>query len=390
MTELVSVMIESKNPGLVKTLEKIVAGVQGFRLMRENGHSKVDLLIYDIGADITKDLEHVQMLMNMGKTDAVFLTSENSDPSVLMQAIRIGAKEFISQPVDPDELRQALGRLRKTLDTDPARRPGEVFTFMGSKGGVGTTTVAVNLAVALQQRHAGAVALVDMNLLFGEIPLFLNFKPQHTWAEIAKNITRLDDAFLNDVLFEHSTGIHVLPSPSMFNNTDASTPQLFMRILSHMRQMFDYIIIDGGNSLSDMSLKTLEVSNRVFLISLLSLPCLSNTGKLLRSFEAWGYPPRDCTDIIINRHIKDSEISIQDAEKSINKKIFWKIPNDYASTMSAINQGIPLSEVDLKTAITRSFCDFAGELAPGGVAHKKIENEFFKKLWLLKPMFGGV
>ena len=390
MTELVSVMIESKNPGLVKTLEKIVAGVQGFRLMRENGHSKVDLLIYDIGADITKDLEQVQMLMNMGMTGAVFLTSENSDPSVLMQAIRIGAKEFISQPVNPDELRQALGRMRKQLDTDPARRPGEVFTFMGCKGGVGTTTVAVNLAVALQQRHAGAVALVDMNLLFGEIPLFLNFKPQHTWAEIAKNITRLDDAFLNDVLFEHSTGIHVLPSPSMFNNSDVSSPQLFMRILSHMRQMFDYIIIDGGNSLSDMSLKTLEVSNRVFLVSLLSLPCLSNTGKLLRSFETWGYPPRDCTDIIINRHIKDSEISIQDAEKSINKKIFWKIPNDYASTMSAINQGIPLSEVDLKTAITRSFCDFAGELAPGGVAHKKIENEFFKKLWLLKPMFGGV
>ena len=390
MAELVSVMIESKNPALVKALEKVITGVQGFRLMRDKGHSKIDLLIYDIGADIGKDFDHVQLLINMGKTGEIFLTSENSDPAVLMQAIRIGAKEFISQPINPDELSQALGRLRKRLNTDPARQPGEVFTFMGCKGGVGTTTVAVNLAVALQQQSVRKVALVDMNLLFGEIPLFLNFKPQHTWAEIAKNITRLDDAFLSDSLFAHSTGIRVLPSPSMFNNLDVSTPQLFMRILGHMRQMFDYIIIDGGNSLSEMSLKTLEVSNRVFLISLLSLPCLSNTGKLLSSFETWGYPPRDCTDIVINRYMKDSEISTLDAEKSLNKKIFWKIPNDYPSTMSAINQGIPLAEVDLKTAISTSFCDLAHEIAPVDGVHKKKEKEFFKKLRFLKPMFGGV
>ena len=391
MAETLSVKIETQNQLLGKTIEKIVCSVEGFRVRRENGNGKVELLIYDIGGDIGKDFEQVQLLMSLGKTGAVFLTSANSDPAVLMQAIRIGAREFISQPLNPDELRQALERLKKKLDTAADRHPGEVITLMGCKGGVGTTTVAVNLAVALQQQCNGSsVALVDMNLLFGEVPLFLNFKPNYTWAEIAKNISRLDDSFLADILFEHASGIHVLPSPSMFNCTDVATPQIFMRILSHMRRMFDYIIIDGGHSLSDMTLKTLEVSHRVFLVSLLSLPCLSNTGKLLRSFETWGYPPQDSTDIIINRYIRDSEISIRDAEKSLNRKIFWEIPNDYASTMSAINQGIPLPDVAAKSAVTKSFSDLAQELAPGDCGHKEIEKEFFKKLRLLKPMFGGV
>ncbi len=391
MAEILSVRIETKNQALAKTLEKVICSIDGFMVKRENGHTRVDLLICDIGEESGRDLEKVKILMSMGKVGAVFLTSSNADPAVLMQAIRLGAREFISQPVNEAELREVLGRLLKTMTSVTPRQPGDVITLMGCKGGVGTTTIAVNLAVSLQQqRHVKGVALIDLNLLFGEVPLFLNFKPKYTWAEIVKNISRLDDSFLNDILFAHSSGIHVLPSPNMLRCSDVSAPEIFMRILSHMRRMFDFIIIDGGNSVSDMTLKTLEVSNRVFLISLLSLPCLSNTTKLLRSFEAWGYPPRESTDIVINRFIRDSEITIADAEKSTGKKIFWKIPNDYASTMSAINQGIPLPDVAARNAVTKNFWELARALAPGDAGNKEMEKEFFRKLRLLKPMFGGI
>jgi pilus assembly protein CpaE len=372
-----------------KALEKVIASVDGFVVRRGNGHEKADLLIYDIGQDYGRDLEQAQLLMNLGMADTVFLTSAIADPAVLMQAIRIGAREFISQPVNAGELREILLRLRKNLDSATARLPGDVITFMGSKGGVGTTTVAVNLAVSLQRQSVRGVALVDMNLLFGEVPLFLNFKPKYTWAEIAKNISRLDDSFLTDVLFAHSSGIHVLPSPNMLKSADVAIPDMFMRILSHMRRMFDFIVIDGGNALGDLTQKTLEVSNRAFLVSLLSLPCLSNTAKLLRTFEAWGYPPRSATDIIINRHIRDSEISIGDAEKSTGRKIFWKIPNDYGTTMSAINQGVPLPELAPKSPVTRSFCELARELAPADEQSREMEKVFFRKLRILKPMFKG-
>jgi pilus assembly protein CpaE len=227
-----------------------------------------------------------------------------------------------------------------------------------------------------------------MHLLFGEIPLFLNFTPKYTWAEIAKNMSRLDDAYLASILFEHPSGLHVLPAPNFFNSADIVTPQVFLQILGHLRGLYDHIIIDAGHSLSDIIAKTLEASTRVFLISLLSLPCLSNTGKLLRSFEAWGYPRRDSTDVLINRYVK-TEISLQDGEKGINKKIFWKIPNDYESATRAVNQGTPLCDSAPKAAVTRSFSGLAGMLAPGNEAGRKSERVFFKKLRILKPMFKG-
>ena len=216
MAEILSVRIETKNQALAKTLEKVICSIDGFMVKRENGHTRVDLLICDIGEESGRDLEKVKILMSMGKVGAVFLTSSNADPAVLMQAIRLGAREFISQPVNEAELREVLGRLLKTMTSVTPRQPGDVITLMGCKGGVGTTTIAVNLAVSLQQqRHVKGVALIDLNLLFGEVPLFLNFKPKYTWAEIVKNISRLDDSFLNDILFAHSSGIHVLPSPNM-------------------------------------------------------------------------------------------------------------------------------------------------------------------------------
>jgi pilus assembly protein CpaE len=303
-----------------------------------------------------------------------------------MQAIRIGAKEFFNQPVNMDELREAFQRLHiKT-----SKRLGEVYTFMGCKGGVGTTSVAVNLAVALKELQQDAsVALVDMNLVFGDIPLFLNFKHKYTWVEIAKHINRMDDVFLSDNLFEHSSGIHVLPSPSGLNGTEGVTPQIFIRILSHMRRLFDYILIDTGHSFSEINMKTLENSSRVFLVSLLSLPCLSNTTKILSAFDVCGFPSRQNTHFIINRYIPNSAISIQDCEKSINKKVLWKFPNDYAMTMSAINQGLPLNKVDGKSAITKSFHALAQELVPPDPGQSVRTAAPFKKLSRLTSIFRG-
>jgi len=156
-----------------------------------------------------------------------------------------------------------------------------------------------------------------------------------------------------------------------------------------MRRLFDFIVIDIGHSFSDMNRKTLEISNHVFVVSLLSLPCLSNTGKLLASFEAWGYPSRQNTHVIINRHIPHSEISIQECEKNINKKVFWKLPNDYALTMSAINQGIPLCDVDGKAAVTKSFSGFAQKLMPADAQDSAGAGISFKKMPILKSLFRG-
>jgi pilus assembly protein CpaE len=143
------------------------------------------------------------------------------------------------------------------------------------------------------------------------------------------------------------------------------------RLLMVMIRMFDYVIVDGGQSLGDISLKILQLSDSVLLISVLSLPCLSNTNKLLRTFSDLGYPPEENIKVVINRYLKKSDISIKDAEISLEKKIFWTIPNDYQTTVTATNRGKALSQFAPREEITRNFRNLAAEMGPDSEKKEK-------------------
>jgi pilus assembly protein CpaE len=293
-----------------------------------------------------------------------------------MQAMRSGVKEFLSHPLDVTEVKEALERFKKRQEQSDSSivsiKPGHVINVVGTKGGVGTTTVAVNLAVSLAERKdVKSVALIDLNMLFGEVPLFLEIDPKHDLSALTNQISRLDSTFLMSILSKSSTGVHVLPSPRHFNSNESLDPKMMDRILELMTRMFDFIVIDGGQPLNQMSLKLLATSDTVLLVSVLTLPCLSNTDKLLRSLLTLGYPVDKLIKVVINRYLKNSEIALNDAEDAINKKIFWTIPNDYRTTLSAINQGKPLAQIAQKAAITKNFVELADRMVLGEAKEEK-------------------
>jgi pilus assembly protein CpaE len=208
------------------------------------------------------------------------------------------------------------------------------------------------------------VALVDMNLLFGEVPVFLNLESAaFHWGEILKDISRLDSAYLMSILSKHASGLYVLPSPGELNgfNINGASSDID-KLFTFMQSMFDFVVIDGGHSVDNTSLKGLGVTNTVFLVTELSLPCLTNIKKLLWKFQQLGYPKEDDTKVIVNRYHKRSLIQPNDAEKSIKKRIQWCIPNDYSVVTSAINQGKPIAEVERDAEISKSFRDLALEI----------------------------
>jgi pilus assembly protein CpaE len=153
--------------------------------------------------------------------------------------------------------------------------------------------------------------------------------------------------------------MYILPSPTGLDGMGVSTPNFIERILDLMRQVFDFIVIDGGQSLDDVSLKILEMSDFIFLVAILSLPCLTNVKRLLRTFEKLGYPRNEQVRIIINRYHKKSLISLKDAEAALNQKIFGLIDNDYPSTMSAINQGKTLDLITPGAEVTKNIKSLA-------------------------------
>ncbi len=135
--------------------------------------------------------------------------------------------------------------------------------------------VAANLAVGLAQNGAEhAVALLDMNLLFGEVPLFLDIRPKYHWAAVAESITRVDRSYLLNALTRHSSGLYVLSSPSKLNGHGRIAPEAVGRLLLKLRETFDFVVIDTGQRIDELSARTLEISDTILLVSILSLPCL--------------------------------------------------------------------------------------------------------------------
>ena len=345
---IIRIRLPIRNQGVKKGFEEIIAAAEGYQVQSPDNKHRPDLLIFEVGTDTEKEFRVIESLLNSNSVGEVFLTSENTEQSVLRNAMRIGAKECFSQPLEKQEVRRALERFktrRKKSGHQKDVKSGQIIDVIGSKGGVGATTIAVNLAVSIAEtKKAQSVALVDMNMLFGDIPIFLALKPNYHWGEITKDIGRLDATFLMNILSKHSSGVHVLPSPSHLNGDRAVTPETIEHLLSLMQGMFDFVVIDGGQSLNKTSLRILEMSDDVLLVSLLRLPYLANTNKLLTSFANFQYLPKERIKIVINRYLKKSQVSLKDAEDAVNRKIFWTIPNDYKTTMSAINQGKALPQ----------------------------------------------
>ncbi len=361
---IISIRLEISNKNIKEEFKQVISSLNGYRIYNSDNPGYSDLLIQEIGDNIEKEFQFVHSLKESGMVKEFFLTSTHTEHEIIIQALRAGAKELFTQTINREEIKAALLKVEKHINNVNINhnnlRRGKIINAFGSKGGVGTTTVAVNLAASLNElEDVKSVALMDMNLLFGEIPLFLDVNTVLNWGEMVKNISRVDTTYLKSALTKHSTGVHVLPSPSGLDGVNLATPDIIEHLLGLMRNEYDFIVIDNGQSIDDISLKILELSDMVLLVSILSLPSLVNIKRLLETCSDLGHRQENKVKVIINRYHKKSEISVKEAEEATGKKISWFIPNDYHTTMSAINQGKVLSSVTKKAKIVKNFRNLA-------------------------------
>ncbi len=369
MTEnTISIRLGIRNEKTRKDLEEIISAEEGFSLLRRHD-DPCDLLILETENE-TEDFHLIQDLQSSGKVKEVFLTSPLLEPDLLLQAMRAGVKEFFSQPIKKEEVRTGLLKFRERRGALPEKytekKKGKIIHFIGSKGGVGTTTIAVNLAASLSEANGSSVALIDMSLPFGQIPIFLNTESGFNRGEVLRDISRVDETFLMGVLSKHRSGVYVMPSPSSLEDVSVETPEVIERLLNLMRNRFDFILVDGGQRLDDVSLRILQMSETVFMVTVLNLPCLTNAKKLLWTFQKLGFPRRETIRIIANRYQKKSSISLKEAEEAVSEKINWLVTNDYHLTMSAINQGKTISEVESGSEVGKSLRELAGTFFSNG------------------------
>ena len=365
--EMVSIKLDIKNPKVKEDFERVIESLDDCRIkgLKDPGHT--DILILELGKDVEKGFELVASLLSSGVVAEIFLTAHHADSQLLLHGMRTGVREFFQQPIQATEVKQALVNFKekKAQAKQQCDKHGQIIAVIGSKGGTGTTTIAVNVATSLaSQSYDQSVALVDLNRMFGEIPLFLGFEPTYNWGDIVRNISRLDPTYLMSIMYKHPSGVFLLPSPSQLVEDSLASPEIIAQVLKMMEGLFDFIIIDCGHSFDGVFLKVIEMSQTVLLVTILSLPCLANTRKLLTSFNTLGYPPQESVRVVVNRYLKNLDISLTEAEKVINGKVHVTLPNDYKTAMSSINQGKPLLEFAGKSPLTRSIHLLAGGFLP--------------------------
>jgi len=385
-----TIKVAVKSPGIAGDLKEIIASVPGFRVL-PHIHSpgepeayECDLLIMELGGEPQKEFRLVQALQSSHPASEIFLTSERTESEILLGALRAGAREFLPHPLKRDEVRSSLMRFKERRAAaargGEQQKKGKLFCVMGGKGGVGTTTLAVNIAATFGALNGKRpISLVDANLLLGEVPLFMDIKSAFHWGEIARDIARLDSAYLLSVLSKHASGVHVLPGPTRIDAIEGATPEVFETLFEHMRSTFETTVADCGHSLNDMVLKLLEICDTLLLVGVLSIPCIINLKRLCEIFERLGYPEPERVKVIVNRYQKKSMISLDEAEKSLGRKVFWTVPNDYYGTMNSINQGRVLAAFGRRTAVGESIRELASVFMKGKDGERERGN-FLKKL----------
>ncbi|MCG8587305.1 MAG: AAA family ATPase, partial [Pirellulales bacterium] len=287
-----------------------------------------------------------------------------SDGDLILKAMRAGAKEFLSQPVQLDDLVRAVERIseRPTNRGDAKSRGCSLIAVAGATGGVGSTSLAVNLGCAIAEMEQQSAVLVDLDMCLGDADVFLDTIPEYTIVDVAQNVARLDITLLKRSLTKHSSGLYLLPRPVQLEDVGTVTPDDLTRVVGLMKATFSHVLLDLSKSYSPLDMIAMQQADHVLLITQLDLPSLRNVVRLMMSFgEIDGL--KEKVKVIVNRTgLQDSQISMKKAEETIGTEFYHRLPNDYRVMIEVRNNGVPLVEQAPKAAITHSIRDLAAKL----------------------------
>jgi pilus assembly protein CpaE len=355
--ESITVGLQVENEELRLELAAFFATQAGYRFQSSEDTELPQLVIIDMDTDQTKTFARLQAIRSASPSTAIFVTASSIDTQVLLNVLRAGVQEFLPQPLQKEDLGHALERFEaRDKDSQPLpNKKGKLINVLGSKGGVGTTTIAVNLAVSLREINPHkSVVLVDLNLQCGDVALFLDIEPTHTFADIMSDPSRLDETFVTSTLSRHASGLYFLPSAERMEEMSELTLESLDRSLELLQSLFDYVILDSGHMLDDIAMTTLNRPSTLLLVSTLMLPVVRHTKRLVTFLSELNFPA-ESIKMIVNRYKSKYEISLRDFEDSLQQKPFCIIPNDYVTVSTSINKGKALSSIHKRAKITKSI-----------------------------------
>jgi pilus assembly protein CpaE len=344
-----------------------------------------DIALMDINMPGLDGISAVEAITQEAPGVQVIMMSVQSESDYLRRSMLAGARDFLTKPFTSDELISTIRRVNRMGQQRAASLPqqamqvmpggkrgampmqmlapapeGSVIVVYGPKGGVGASTIAVNLAVAMLRNEA-KVALIDASLQYGSIDVLLNLHATRSIADISQTINDLDSDLISTVIAPHPTGIKALLAPTRPELADLVQPDHMQRIVDQMKQDFDYIVIDTPSTLSDLVLTTLDLADRIVLLTVADVPSIKNTRTFFQVTEALGYPANK-TLLVLNHFEPRNPITAKMIEDNLKHKVALQIPFDQETINSSIRRGVPFISDPKSRPITNAVNQLAERL----------------------------
>lgn len=321
-----------------------------------------DLMLVDGICCDAGELLHVEHVTSHHPAIAVILLCSTHTPEFLINSMRVGVREVLPSPVPTAALEAAVNRVAAKLAGLAGRRLGKVLAFMPCKGGSGATFLATNLGWQLAESRS--VLLIDLNLQFGDALAFVHDgKAPATLADVARDIGRLDASLLAASAVKVAPNYSILAAPEDLAQAMEVKPEHIDAILNVAATQYEFILLDVSRMLDTITIKALDRAWRIYAVLQSGLPDLRNAGKLLQAFKSLGYAA-DKTELIINRFEKNSEIGIDQVQRTLGTVRLNTVSNSWREVAASINHGDPLIRSARGNPVTRSLTDLAQMISP--------------------------
>jgi pilus assembly protein CpaE len=280
------------------------------------------------------------------------------DARILLRAVRNGCTEFLTKPMDPADLVASLNRFQAVMAVDPHAQSGigRVIAFFGAKGGVGTTMLAVHLAIHLVRQHGKKTLLIDHKPHLGHVALYLGLKDtRYHFDELLRNADRLDSELLNGFVVRHRSGLDVIASPEMSEGPHEPKSDQFERVMDFLRREYDYVLIDSSVALQDSKASIVDQSDEVYIISTPDVAALRDLARLVENLSL-SESATSKLHVVVNRSTATDSITSEQIEKAVRFPISIAVPNNYFELLRAINDGEPIPpqrRSEFNTALAR-------------------------------------
>jgi pilus assembly protein CpaE len=343
----------------------------GIRLIRG---LQPDAIVLELPSSESETMETIKMIRDEQLDTGIILSSSESTPQLILSCIRAGAQEFITRPINRQELEQALEHvetLSQGRERSAANR-GMIISVFPCKGGVGGTSVVTNLGVTLAQASEGKTVLVDLSFHMGDVGLMLDQSPRFSLVDALES-GKLDQGRLKSVVAPHHSGVDVLTCVTSPELSAEITSDLLVEVIGTLCTTYDYVLIDVGRHLDDRTVDALMLADTILLMASQDIITVRNASRYLDIFDRLEIDENKVR-LVVNRYHKRSPVSLRDIESALRIETFWTIPNDYQPMSRAIDAGMPTVLEAPRSKVAQSYKDLAVHVADLNEGQLTIEH----------------